>query len=408
VTRRSWILAASAAAAASSKGQVCTGAPIPAGSMLFPKGLQNPPSDTLFDLPDYDSLPFPAKLSIPGTRLPVNQMTQPANAQALGLLRAAYQRMIVDPSVKGFAVQATLHKLFCSTSYGDAHGYTGGAFLAWHRAFLYFHERVLRWQLEQVGIANADAVRLPYWDVISFSESGGIYGSYPELENASCRQWTCPDACTATEAVGQLRLAQNETDLANCAGELYSWHLAVHNYVGGYMGSITQSAFDPIFFALHASVDRMWSNSKATATPDKHICTFYDPYAGNGAWVQVNLADYGATANPEITYAPPGGVSAMFLALPVPAAMEVTLPTVVTAGTKLFVVGPKKEYSLGIVLPSDAQHSHQHQPTRFAIQPELEGVLKENKHDNVQLFLKDSRGVKRPIEGSRWRLVPRG
>jgi len=52
--------------------------------------------------------------------------------------------------------------MFCR---GGAHYSTGGSFLAWHRAFVYFQERLLRWLLEQRDPQRAAALheKLKQW-----------------------------------------------------------------------------------------------------------------------------------------------------------------------------------------------------------------------------------------------------
>ena len=384
----------------------CISVPMTAAPRLFPEPLQKPNPNTLFDLPEYDRLPPPASIASSGTaRLPVSQLSRAENARALGLLTTAYQKLGHDKRVTGLAVQGTLHQLFCMTRSGDAHLRTGGAFLAWHRAFLFFHERLLRWQLEQARIPGAEAVRLPYWDVTSFSESGGVYLSQPGLENGNCRTWIPPDSPTATSAIGSLILGLHDNNLRDCADDLFNWHIRTHQYVGGNMQTLSFAGFDPIFYALHASVDRMWTISPtARLTPDHHTCTFYDPYAGIGSWVKVDLANFGASVDLGAPYAPPGGVASLLLSLPVPSAIEVTLPSIGSV-TTLMIVIRGKAVRIATIVPEGADHQHKSQTTRFPILPEVEAFLRTSRHDAVELFLQGA-GDKRMLIGPNdWRLV---
>ncbi len=415
MTRRSWIAAMTAGTLAPAvsplRADTCL-YPVLAPAYLFPSFLrsayQHPNSrPKLFSLPAYDDLPDAVISPAQTVRIPVDQMGRPENAPALNLLRAAYQRMEHDSGCTGFALQASLHNLYCFG--GGAHDPTGGIFLAWHRALLYFHERLLRWHLEQAGISGAAQVALPYWDVLSFSESGGVYNTSPELEHLDCRTWISPGSATSTQAVGQLRLGLDAADLMDCGSYLFCWHMAVHLYVGGTMATLENAAFDPIFFALHASVDRMWTVSKsAPIAPASNTCTFYDPYAGNsGAWVRVDLKDFGATANLGISYAPPSGFGAWISTLAVPAAVEIQLPDKIDEGASLYVRVQNRDFDLGEIVTAyvhHPNHSHQPMPSRFAVSAELEHLLRNAKQADAQFSLSARNGQRIRLLG-KWRLI---
>src|SRR5207237_349537 len=44
-------------------------------------------------------------------------------------------------------------------------------------------------------------------------------------------------------------------------------HGAVHVWVGGEMGRIDWAAYDPIFWAHHANIDRLWARWQLTHSP---------------------------------------------------------------------------------------------------------------------------------------------
>ena len=44
-------------------------------------------------------------------------------------------------------------------------------------------------------------------------------------------------------------------------------HGAVHVWVGGTMGRIDWAAYDPIFWAHHANIDRLWARWQLTHSP---------------------------------------------------------------------------------------------------------------------------------------------
>jgi tyrosinase len=49
-----------------------------------------------------------------------------------------------------------------------------------------------------------------------------------------------------------------DTDWASFSDRLESYHDDVHVWVGGDMTNITTAAFDPIFYAHHCMIDRIW------------------------------------------------------------------------------------------------------------------------------------------------------
>jgi tyrosinase len=50
----------------------------------------------------------------------------------------------------------------------------------------------------------------------------------------------------------------NETDWSSFSDLAEDLHDAVHGWVSGDMGDVTTAAFDPIFFAHHCMIDRLW------------------------------------------------------------------------------------------------------------------------------------------------------
>jgi tyrosinase len=50
----------------------------------------------------------------------------------------------------------------------------------------------------------------------------------------------------------------DDSDWASFSDRLESYHDEVHVWVGGDMQDIATAAFDPVFFAHHAMVDRIW------------------------------------------------------------------------------------------------------------------------------------------------------
>jgi tyrosinase len=147
-------------------------------------------------------------------------------------------------------------------------------FLPWHRAYLYFFE---------LSLKDVDrTVSLPWWDWTSrASHQSGVPSVYaaetsdPQpnpLEGARINDvaraqggqnipsrtlriedspWRLPTARTIS---GLLHLG----DFLDFQQQLEQVHDFVHVWVGGTMAEIPFAAYDPLFFAHHAMVDRIW------------------------------------------------------------------------------------------------------------------------------------------------------
>jgi tyrosinase len=137
-------------------------------------------------------------------------------------------------------------------------------FLPWHRAYLVFFDNDARDQ-------NPNAI-LPWWDWTSAESharglpaayaSGGTAlesGPVPPINGQPARRTTRnpgPPNALPTQADVDRVLAL--TDFRDFSHQLQDIHDRVHGWVGGDMASIATSAFDPIFWAHHAMIDRIW------------------------------------------------------------------------------------------------------------------------------------------------------
>lgn len=122
-------------------------------------------------------------------------------------------------------------------------------FLAWHRAYLFFFEGVIR------EVTGQSAFALPYWNWFAskalpdaFTLAAGNGAPNP-LYHAARR----PQPRTLVQT------PLNLPDYRGFQADLESNpHGAVHNMVGGEMSSTSTAARDPVFWAHHCNVDRMW------------------------------------------------------------------------------------------------------------------------------------------------------
>jgi tyrosinase len=141
-------------------------------------------------------------------------------------------------------------------------------FLPWHRAYLYMFEKSLQ--------ERVPGVTLPWWDWTNHAE--GIPGPYAKRQADGRKNplfdspiqpsgRTSPSQTRTTRIPGEpdeLPSAQQvEAVLANrdyltFQTQLESLHDGVHVWAGGTMGGIGTSAYDPLFWAHHCMIDRIW------------------------------------------------------------------------------------------------------------------------------------------------------
>ena len=192
------------------------------------------------------------------------------DAGALAALRAAWTGMLALEDERGFLHWAGLHGLplpsYCQ------HGTP--LFLPWHRAYLYFFEQFL---LDQ----GTDAT-LPWWD---WSARTGVPASYvgetlpdgaanplasgpvsriPDGQFARAglppvdRTYRQPDDPVVLPGPDQVSDVLGAADFTDFTARVEDLHNGVHLWVGGTMGVIPVAAYDPLFWAHHAMVDRLW------------------------------------------------------------------------------------------------------------------------------------------------------
>jgi tyrosinase len=142
-------------------------------------------------------------------------------------------------------------------------------FLPWHRAYLYFFEKDLQ--------DLVPGVTLPWWDW-TVEHAEGIPGAYTrrKVDGRKNPLFSSPIQRSGRENPGQTQTtrapgrpgelptpAMVEQVLANrdfltFQTQLESIHDGVHVWTGGTMGNIPVAAYDPLFWAHHCMIDRVW------------------------------------------------------------------------------------------------------------------------------------------------------
>jgi tyrosinase len=193
--------------------------------------------------------------------------------EALTALRDATAKMQARGDNKGYLSLAGIHgwpQFRCqhTTNQGQAF-----YFLPWHRAYLYFFELALQDQ--------NPAARLCWWDWPG-SLQVGIPDPYAEQDvegkpnplasgprpqgmPRQPKEWG-PVTQRTPRPAAELP-AQSVVDEVLEISDYYQFELSleeqlhdlVHDWVGGDMGVIATAAYDPIFWAHHTMVDRLWS-----------------------------------------------------------------------------------------------------------------------------------------------------
>jgi hypothetical protein len=202
-------------------------------------------------------------------------------------------------------------------------------FLAWHRMYLYYFERILR------QASGDPTLTLPYWDY-SRADSRELPGPFRQPANASNPLFVPardPDA-----NAGTLRLQDNEVEarsalrllpffvgperssaesfgggtvglpvhLGTFAGQLeFQPHNVLHTVIGGPTGFMSDpncAARDPIFFVHHANIDRLWEawlrqgGGRVNPTMDSWLRTSFTFFDEHGQPVMLTARDILDTA----------------------------------------------------------------------------------------------------------------
>jgi polyphenol oxidase len=187
-------------------------------------------------------------------------------------------------------------------------------FFPWHRAYLHFHERIL------CKLINDDTLAIPYWDWDSESRQKfpSVYGDptdpsnplFDMLRSAKASDSISDQAVSAAILNTTMNAPNNNLFLGSQAGDAGAMenapHGPVHIWTGDTtmqnsnndMGVLATAAQDPLFFAHHGNIDRLWGvwldlapaqhKNFTSATWTQHPWQFYDE---NAVWTEIKIAD---------------------------------------------------------------------------------------------------------------------
>jgi|HubBroStandDraft_6_1064221.scaffolds.fasta_scaffold42919_3 polyphenol oxidase len=242
-----------------------------------------PPSNPVLFVPDL-TLPLRERKSA----FELNDFEQDRLRRGYTLLRRLYRQDADDP--RGWLRQANVHCWYCGGPAGveinsgpEIHG--NWNFLPWHRMYLYFHERIL------AALLNDPSFALPFWDWdtpghnqlppvyadlgtqsdpnslldpirgVSMSNTVPLSIVGPAAIQAMLKPLTT-DAFFGTSTFAPTSSAGTAEQSPH--GPIHIWTAdptlgqATGNIPLPDMGILATAARDPVFFAHHTNIDRLW------------------------------------------------------------------------------------------------------------------------------------------------------
>jgi tyrosinase len=208
-------------------------------------------------------------------------------------------------------------------------------FLPWHRAYLYSFELSLR-----DASPGLSGFALPWWDWTSrASHAHGIPAAYAastemggganplhsaavnpiaikqdlaEGEQIGATTVRQPDAPGHLPTLADVNKALALSDFLDFSGQVENIHNNVHVWVGGHMGEIPVAAYDPLFWAHHCMIDRLWRiwqlRHPGSAVPASLLGQALAPFSMTVSQTidATSLGyDYAATTSAAVPAAPP-------------------------------------------------------------------------------------------------------
>jgi polyphenol oxidase len=216
---------------------------------------------------------------------PIVQRTSASSLSSaqISQFRTAYAKLRALPSTdtRTWVLQADMHAIYCQACTNDKVQSVHGSwnFFPWHRAFLYYFERILG-----SLIGNINYFRLPYWDWENHRSMPSAYWSPANSTNSLydvnrysviANGGALP---TNDGTAARITLLDGITDFKTFGGTATAGgacesnpHDPIHDDIGLHtspwhdMGHLGFAARDPIFFAHHCNLDKIWAYWNALA-----------------------------------------------------------------------------------------------------------------------------------------------
>jgi tyrosinase len=195
----------------------------------------------------------------------------------LKTLREAFRKAQGIADDRGYGYFAGIHGLPMPIGCDAAHG--SDYFLPWHRAYLYFFERALRdqepnamltWWDWRTPRGDHGHVPKPFADKTAARKRNPLHSAKVDPVALQQGQQSGDTRPPRTErhphrpGAPNLPSAHDVNEVLKIRGfsdfsaQLEGLHNDVHVWTGGHMEDIAFAAFDPIFWAHHTMVDRIW------------------------------------------------------------------------------------------------------------------------------------------------------
>jgi tyrosinase len=195
-------------------------------------------------------------------------------AGQLRALRSAFVAVYAIHDDRGYERWAGIHGLPLPIGCDNAHGTP--YFLPWHRAYLYFFERALRDQVADAMLTwwdwrrptLAPAIPPAFADRQAGQSANSLYQARVSAlalkqgrdqgMSISATTRRAPASPTQLPTASDVEGALSRRSFLDFTQAVEELHNQIHVWVGGHMAQIPYAAFDPIFWAHHAMVDRLW------------------------------------------------------------------------------------------------------------------------------------------------------
>ncbi|MEJ7792395.1 MAG: tyrosinase family protein [Gaiellaceae bacterium] len=176
---------------------------------------------------------------------------------------------------RGYQYHAGIHGLPLPIGCDNAHG--TAYFLPWHRAYLYFFERSLRDRVADAMLTWWDWRRTPATPGLpaAFTDRTGADGKPNPLASSSiarvaleqgrrqgmnvpARTQRRPRPASSLPSAQNVERVLQLSDFLDFSMQMEDLHGNIHGWVGGHMAMVPYAAYDPIFWAHHTMIDRLW------------------------------------------------------------------------------------------------------------------------------------------------------